>query len=230
MKRIATSVLASLLLLSACGSDSTKTPSAAPAKSTANPSGAPAESAKPMADSTKPAEMAKAPAESAKPPTETAKPMTETAKPTTDSATPPAETTKTPTETPKPAAKVDMDADIKALMAKPEQPDANIEIQHVLIAFKGSGVPTATRTKEEAKTLAEQVYAEAIGGGDFDALVKKHTNDSAPGIYPLSQASRKRMVKGFGDVGWRLKVGEIGVAPWDAAASPYGWHIIKRLK
>jgi parvulin-like peptidyl-prolyl isomerase len=38
------------------------------------------------------------------------------------------------------------------------------------------------------------------------------------------------MVKSFGDVGFRLKVGEIGVATWDATASPFGWHIIKRVK
>lgn len=38
------------------------------------------------------------------------------------------------------------------------------------------------------------------------------------------------MVPGFGNVGWRLQPGEIGVAPYDAKKSPYGWHIIKRLK
>ena len=125
-----------------------------------------------------------------------------------------------------------MDADITVLMAKPEQPEAGITIQHILISFKGAPrmPPSVTRSKDEAKTLAQEVYAKAIGGGDFDALVKQYTNDSPPGIYPLTQASRKGMVKSFGDVGFRLKVGEIGVAPWDASASPYGWHIIKRLK
>jgi parvulin-like peptidyl-prolyl isomerase len=87
-----------------------------------------------------------------------------------------------------------------------------------------------TRSKDEAHALAQQVYAEAKGGANFDELVKKYTNDSAPGIYPLDKASRATMVKSFGDVGWRLKVGEIGVAVWDASASPFGWHIIKRLK
>jgi len=170
MKRIACSVLASLLLLSACGSDTTPTPA------TASPASAPAES-------------------------------------------------------PKPPANADMDAAIKLLMAKPEQADENIEIQHILIAFQGaprmSGI---TRSKDEAKALAQKVYAEAISGGDFDALVKQYTNDSAPGIYPMTKAGRAAMVKGFGDVGFRLKVGEIGVSPWDATASPFGWHIIKRLK
>jgi len=145
---------------------------------------------------------------------------------------PPAESPKPPAESPKPSETVDMNAAIQELMAKPEQPDEQIEIQHVLISFKGAPrMPASvTRSKEEAQTLAEQVYAEAIGGADFDELVKQYTNDRPPGIYPMTKATRKGMVKGFGDVGFRLKVGEIGVSPWDTAASPYGWHIIKRLK
>lgn len=60
--------------------------------------------------------------------------------------------------------------------------------------------------------------------------MKTHSNDGGPGEYPMTKAGRAGMVPGFGNVGFRLKVGEIGVAPWDAKASPYGWHIIKRVK
>ena len=129
------------------------------------------------------------------------------------------------------AAAADMDAGIQALMAKPEVPDESIEIQHVLISFKGAPRMTkVTRSKDEAKVLAEKVYAEAVGGAEFDALVKQYTDDSPPGIYAVTKAARTDWVKGFGDVGFRLKLGEIGVAPWDAQASPFGWHIIKRVK
>jgi len=129
------------------------------------------------------------------------------------------------------AAPANMDAAIQELMAKQEQPDEKIELQHLLVAFRGT-LPSkpVTRTKEEAKILAEKCWGEAMAGGDFGALVKQHTDDSAPGIYPMTKAGRRGMVQAFGDVGFRLKVGEIGVAPWDAKASPYGWHIIKRLK
>lgn len=37
------------------------------------------------------------------------------------------------------------------------------------------------------------------------------------------------MVPAFGDVGFPLKVGEIGVSKYDPQNSPSGWHIIKRL-
>lgn len=136
-----------------------------------------------------------------------------------------------PAPTPAPAPAIDMDADIKTLMAKAEQPDEQIEIQHILISYKGAPrMRNVTRSMEEAGVLAKKVYAEVVRGGDFGALVKQYTNDSFPGIYPMTKAARRGMVQGFGDVGFRLKVGEVGVAPYDPKTSPYGWHIIKRLK
>lgn len=120
---------------------------------------------------------------------------------------------------------------IEELMAKPELDVAEVEVQHILIAFNGAPRMTnVTRSKEEAEELAAEVYAQLMAGGDMDALVKAHTNDSAPGIYPMTAQSRRSMVAGFGDVGWRLEVGKIGVAPHDPQKSPFGWHIIKRLK
>lgn len=123
-----------------------------------------------------------------------------------------------------------MDAAIAELMARPEHDAESVEVQHVLIAFQGAARATVTRTKEEAKALAERVFDEASGGADFTALMKQHSTDPGPGIYPMTKASRRGMVKGFGDVGWRLQPGEIGVAPYDDKASPFGWHVIKRLK
>lgn len=157
------------------------------------------------------------------PPAQTpAKPAAETP------AQPPANA---PVKAPAPApTAAGMDASIQELMAKAERPDERIEVQHILISFDGGRVPGVTRSKDEAKVLAEKVYAEVLAGGEFGALVKQYTNDSAPGIYPMTKAGRAGMVQAFGDVGFRLEVGEIGVAPWNAKASPYGWHIIKRLK
>src|SRR5262245_4706441 len=120
-----------------------------------------------------------------------------------------------------------------------KEPD-HITIQHVLIGFKGS-VPgkSITRTQDEAKKLAEDVLARAKKGEDFGELVKTYTDDSAPGIYSMSnkgvapaggEYARERMVPAFGDAGFPLKVGEIGMAPYDATTSPYGWHIVKRVK
>jgi hypothetical protein len=123
--------------------------------------------------------------------------------------------------------------------AMPTLPEGCIEVQHILVAFTGS-VPgkTITRTKEEAAKLAQELLEQAKKGGDFTALVKKYTADSAPGIYKMCDAeqvqkgfySRYGMVKAFGDVSFSLKPGEIAMAEWSVQDSPYGWHIIKRLQ
>ncbi|MDP6850947.1 MAG: peptidylprolyl isomerase [Planctomycetota bacterium] len=39
---------------------------------------------------------------------------------------------------------------------------------------------------------------------------------------------RATMVKAFGDVGFALEVGGIGLAPFHEEDSPFGWHIIRR--
>lgn len=120
--------------------------------------------------------------------------------------------------------------------AEPER----VVVQHFLIGFKGSVKgKKIERTKKEAGKLAEDLYQRALDGADFDALVKEHTNDSYPGILsitnedaPMRGDSRTRgeFVYGFGDVAFKLEVGEIGIAYYGFSSSPYGWHVIKRLE
>ncbi|HST05398.1 MAG TPA: peptidylprolyl isomerase [Chloroflexia bacterium] len=122
----------------------------------------------------------------------------------------------------------------------------HITVQHILIGFKDAvgfqgSAPgkAATRTQDEAKTLAYQVLDMAKSGQDYDQLVVQYTDDQAPGIYKMSNSgvaplsadeySRDGMVPAFGNVGFTLQVGEIGIADYDPATSPYGWHIIKRV-
>jgi len=118
----------------------------------------------------------------------------------------------------------------------PAEPE-RIEIQHVLISFAGTGT-RARRSQAEAAELAAATLARANAGEDFDALVRELTDDSPPGIYRMSnngvspasgEYPRNRMVAAFGNVGFGLGVGDIGMADFDPRNSPYGWHIIKRL-
>ena len=118
-----------------------------------------------------------------------------------------------------------------------------VTVQHILISF-GGGIPNKpelTRTLPEAETLAKEILERAKKGEDFDALVKEYTDDSHPGIYSMhnidvtpdasiKEYPRAGMVKAFGDVSFSLDVGEIGMTGYDVETSPYGWHIIKRLK
>ena len=98
-----------------------------------------------------------------------------------------------------------------------------------------------TRTQEKAQELAKEILKRAQEGEDFDALVKEYTDDQHPGIYKMSnigvtpddasgEFSRAGMVKAFGDVSFSLAVGEIGMTKFNSEASPFGWHIIKRIE
>lgn len=213
--------------IAACSSDPSKTAPAANPPAQQPPSATtPAKPDAPKADAAK-AEAAKA--EAAKAEAAKAEAAKAEAAKAAEGAKP---------EAAKPAGgAVDMDADIKTLMAKPEHTEPAIQVQHILISFGGSGTK-ATRSKADAEKLAKEVYAQVMAGGDFDALVKKYTDDSAPGKYDMTNGStrtpgaypRAGMVPAFGNVGWRLKVGDVGVAPFDPKNSPYGWHIVKRTK
>lgn len=115
-----------------------------------------------------------------------------------------------------------------------------VTVQHILIGYRGSvRGKNITRTKEEAATLAADILKRAKAGEDFDKLVREYTDDSPPGIYKMSNRgvpappggySRDGMVAAFGDVGFPLEVGGIGMAVYDPRKSPYGWHIIKRVE
>jgi PPIC-type PPIASE domain len=136
------------------------------------------------------------------------------------------------TSTPKPASNE---------TAKKQEPPY-ITVQHCLIAFKGSlpGKPIS-RSMDEAKELAEKLLEDLRSGAEFDPIIVEHTDDSPPGIYKMANHgtpgdmsngiyARGGMVPAFGDTGFPLKVGEYGLAAYDAEKSPYGWHIVKRIK
>ncbi len=123
-----------------------------------------------------------------------------------------------------------MRAAAEELARRPELDVGRIEVQHLLVSFAGAPRVEATRTKEEAEALAAELFARAKGGEDFGALVQQSTDDSYPGIYPMTRRQRKAMAPAFGDTGWRLEVGEIGIALYDSMRSPFGWHLIKRTK
>ena len=123
---------------------------------------------------------------------------------------------------------------------KPSVAPQHVQVQHILIGFSGS-VPgkSITRSKDEAKKLAYQILDRARKGEDFGELVRQYTDDSPPGIYGMhaqgvppaaNEYPREGMVPAFGNVGFNISPGNIGIADYDPQASPYGWHVIKRLK
>jgi hypothetical protein len=121
-----------------------------------------------------------------------------------------------------------------------EEP-AHVVVRHVLIAFDGVS-PTATRSKDEAKRLAQRVLEEARRGRDFGDLVRLYSDDRVPdgkvamanwnvaadGDEVLRQD--RRTPRGYGAVAFSLKVGETAIVPYDDNANPLGWFVMRRIK
>lgn len=117
-----------------------------------------------------------------------------------------------------------------------------VTVQHCLIGFDESMPGKGIRRKQaDAEQLAQDLLKLLQAGDDFDEIIHQYTDDSAPGIYSMTNIGvtappgsdampRDGMVQSFGDVSFGLKVGEYGIAPYDPAKSKFGWHIIKRLK
>jgi len=116
---------------------------------------------------------------------------------------------------------------------------AVITVKHVLIAFEGAQRSEQKRSRAEAEKVAFEAINRAKGGEDFDKIMKELSSDPGEGTYTLvntgitpgpGEFDRSGMVPAFGDVGFRIAVGEVGLADYDPKGSPFGLHIIKRVK
>jgi hypothetical protein len=103
--------------------------------------------------------------------------------------------------------------------------------QHILVMHAESRrkPPTITRTKDEAKTRAEEALKKARqAGADFDQLVVDYSDE--PGADRrkgnLGNFRKGTMVPEFQEGLEKTKVGEIS----DLVETPFGFHIIKRTK
>ena len=125
--------------------------------------------------------------------------------------------------------------------AGPALDQGHIQVDHILIGVNHARNPSGKYTQEEARKLAYDLMDQLKNGADWAALKKKHSEDPPPGgPYALAdhgvavkypdELERGFMVGAFGDVGFTLAVGEIGMADFHPRQSPYGFHIIKRVK
>ena len=119
-----------------------------------------------------------------------------------------------------------------------KEPDY-VTVDHILIGVKGPRLPQA-RDKDAARKLAYELLDKLKAGGDWTALKRQHSDDPPPGG-PYAMANhgkqpqgnmfpRAGMAPAFGDVGFALDVGEIRMADHHPQKSPFGYHIIKRVR
>lgn len=123
------------------------------------------------------------------------------------------------------------DNDLPAFVHPPNDHPTQIQAAHILIAYKGAKGADAkiTRSKEEAKALADHVGMQARAGADFAELALKFSDD--PNVKTnkgnLGELTRKSMVKPFTDAAFGLVKQEISLDPVETA---FGFHIIKRTE
>ena len=120
-----------------------------------------------------------------------------------------------------------------AILAREEQKVDAVKVQHVLVSFVGAKKGSESgHTYAEAQKLAGEVLAKARAGDDFTALVNAHGYDKTDrGVLRVTKKNRaEEVVQWFGDVAFRLQVGEVGIASYHRRNSPFGWHVIKRLE
>ena len=100
--------------------------------------------------------------------------------------------------------------------------------RHILVAWKGAQRAAATRTKEEARTIADQVAAAAKQpGADFAALSHQYSDDKVSdgsGGF-LGFFVRGTMTPAFQSAVEALAEGQVS----GVVETPFGYHVIQRL-
>lgn len=106
------------------------------------------------------------------------------------------------------------------------KPNAQVKASHILLAYTGSmrANPNVKRTKEEAKSKADELFKQVSQNPDsFAMLAATNSDDSSAGNGgDLGYFSDGMMVKPFNDFAFNNPVGKIGVVETD-----FGYHIIK---
>lgn len=77
------------------------------------------------------------------------------------------------------------------------------KVRHILISYKGAGAsPTVTRTKEEAKKMADSLCGLLKKKADFKAFVAKFSDDNGKNTPPDPKDPKKFVMGKDGEYGW----------------------------
>lgn len=101
------------------------------------------------------------------------------------------------------------------------------EARHILINYKGAARATTERTFQEAKILADSLFAMVKADTSlFDSLARDNSSDNQSAINggKLAKFDDKTMVKPFSDFCFNNKPGSLKLVP-----SSFGFHIIEVL-
>jgi len=117
-----------------------------------------------------------------------------------------------------------------------------VRVMQIHVPWKDSkGSHGATRTREEARTLAEDCYRRALAGEEFEQLADRfHDQDSGmpPSLTVVARGTKaepgertsRSLPTAFARLIFRLDVGEVGICQDHVEESPFGWHVVKRIE
>jgi NIMA-interacting peptidyl-prolyl cis-trans isomerase 1 len=107
---------------------------------------------------------------------------------------------------------------------------ARVGARHVLVMHRGSERAPAniTRTREEARTRAEDVLRRARAGEDFAQLARTYSDEpgAATSGGDLGEFGPGQMVPAFEAAAFAMEVG----ATSDIVETPFGYHVIRRTR
>jgi parvulin-like peptidyl-prolyl isomerase len=102
-----------------------------------------------------------------------------------------------------------------------------IRVRNILIAYQGAVGSAQSRTKEEARDLAETILEKAKTGEDFANLAQVYSDsESAKKGGLIGEIARGMTVPAFDHAAFRLKVNEIS----EVTHTPGGFQIIQRIE
>ena len=102
-----------------------------------------------------------------------------------------------------------------------------VTASHILITYEGALRSSEKRQKRDAKKLAEKILNDIRNGTDFSYLARQYSDGpSGPKGGKLGRFARGQMVPEFEKVVFKLKPGLVS----DVVETPFGYHIIKRIK
>ncbi|MBL4747332.1 MAG: peptidylprolyl isomerase [Magnetovibrio sp.] len=100
-----------------------------------------------------------------------------------------------------------------------------VSASHILLMHEGSGRSNATRTKEEALELINDLKAQLDDDADFAELAREHSDcPSGSKGGDLGKFGKGQMVKEFQDAVFALDIDNTS----DVVETDFGYHLIKR--
>lgn len=110
----------------------------------------------------------------------------------------------------------------------PPVTDQRFAARHILVSWAGAvnALPNVHRTREEARTRAEEARQKVLDGADFAQVARAWSDDpTAARGGDLGGFEAGTMVAPFEEAVRALKVGEIS----RVIETPFGFHVIERL-